>query len=797
MKISEIDTDQFRVIADQADFDRQSGNVFEKIVFNRRGWILAVFAVLTLVLGYFGTQVEIRASFLKTIPGSHPFIANFLKYENQVKGLGNSLRIAVAVDNKTSNIFDGKYLKVLRDINDEVYLLPGVDQTFMRSMWTPSVRWIGVTEEGYEGGPVIPDNYDGSATAIASVRENAIRSGEVGQLIAPDFHSSIIYLPLEETAEKRLDYKALSERLESIRSKYEGQGVTIHITGFAKVMGDMIAGLYAILAFFAGAVVLALIALYYFTRCVRSTALVVGTTLLALVWLTGLMSCFGFEFNPYSILIPFLIFAIGVSHGTQKMNGVMQDIGRGNHRLVAARYTFRRLFMAGATALLADMVGFAVLALIDIPGIRELALIASIGVTVLILTNLVLIPVMLSYTGVSMKAAKLSLRHEATALSKRHGLWSFLDGFTGRRNAILAVVGALCLGAAGYGVSRNLKIGDLHGGAPELRSDSRYNRDNAFIVRNYQAGNDVFVTFAVTAPGRCADYQNLSLVDDLDWKLRQLPEVVATRSFAAEVRGTSAGLNEGSLKWFDLPKNQFLINAAAARAPRELFNATCDLLTNYAYLKDHKADTLTRVRETVETFAREHSSGDLTFKLAAGNAGIEAATNQVVEKANWQMNLGVYIGVSILCLLAFRSWRGMLCAVLPLVLTSILVEALMVFLGMGVKVATLPVIALGVGIGVDYALYILSVTLAQLKAGDDLSTAYYKALLFTGRVVIFTGFTLAIGVVLWVFSPIKFQADMGVLLTFMFLGNMIGSLVLIPALARLLGLEQSIRKAGA
>jgi len=797
MNITENDTDLFRVIADHAHFDRKSGNVFERAVFNNRGWIVAVFAILTLAFGYLGSQVQIRASFLKTIPGGHPFIANFLHYESQVKGLGNSLRIAVEVDGKTPDIFDRHFLDVLRSINDEAYLLPGVDRAFMRSMWTPAVRWSGVTEDGYEGGPVIPDNYDGSNEAIAAVRENALRSGEIGQLIAPDFRSTILYLPLEETADKPLDYRDLSERLEAMRAKYEAQGVRLHVTGFAKVMGDMIAGLYAVLAFLAGAVLLALAALYYFTRCARSTALVVGTTLLALVWLVGLMSLFGFEFNPYSILIPFLIFAIGVSHGTQKMNGVMQDIGRGNHRLVAARYTFRRLFMAGATALLADMVGFAVLALIDIPGIRELAIIASIGVGVLIVTNLVLIPVMLSYTGVSMAAAQRSLRHEASEASKRTGLWLLLDGFTRRRHALLAVAAMVALGAGGYVVASHLKVGDLDDGAPELRADSRYNRDNAFVVRNYQAGNDVFVTFAVTAPGHCADYANLLRVDDLAWTLRQLPEVVATRSFATEVRALSAGMNEGNLKWYDLPKNQFLINAAAARAPRELFNATCDLLSTYAYLKDHKADTLLKVRRTVEQFSAANASPDITFKLAAGNAGIEAATNEVVARANGQMNLGVYIGVVLLCMVAFRSWRAMLCAVLPLILTSILVEALMVALGMGVKVATLPVIALGVGIGVDYALYVLSVTLAALKGGARLSLAYYRALLFTGRVVIFTGFTLALGVVLWVFSPIKFQADMGVLLTFMFLGNMIGSLVLIPALAKLLGLERSLRPAHA
>jgi predicted RND superfamily exporter protein len=127
-----------------------------------------------------------------------------------------------------------------------------------------------------------------------------------------------------------------------------------------------------------------------------------------------------------------------------------------------------------------------------------------------------------------------------------------------------------------------------------------------------------------------------------------------------------------------------------------------------------------------------------------------------------------------------------LVAVLPLMLTSVLAEALMVGLGMGVKVATLPVIALGVGIGVDYALYILSVTLAEMRKGKSLSEAYYRALLFTGKVVMLTGVTLAIGVVTWVFSPIKFQADMGLLLAFMFLWNMLGALILLPALAHFL-----------
>ncbi len=188
----------------------------------------------------------------------------------------------------------------------------------------------------------------------------------------------------------------------------------------------------------------------------------------------------------------------------------------------------------------------------------------------------------------------------------------------------------------------------------------------------------------------------------------------------------------------------------------------------------------------VEAFAAANDGPDATFLLAAGSAGIDAATNIVVSDAWHKMLFLVYGAVALLCFVAFRSWRAVIVAIVPLVLTSILAEALMVALGMGVKVATLPVIALGVGIGVDYALYILSVTLARLQEGKTLSEAYYRALLFTGRVVTLTGVTLAIGVVTWVASPIKFQADMGLLLAFMFLWNMLGALVLLPAQAHFL-----------
>jgi predicted RND superfamily exporter protein len=776
------------------DFDHQSGSWVECTLFNHRIVVLMVCAVLTLLLGWSATRLQFNASYEKTIPQSHPYIANLVAHQADLKGLGNAVRIAVA--NPKGDIYDAPYLETLRALSDKLFLLPGVDRAAMKSLWTPTMRWTGVTEEGLEGGPVIPDGYDGGADSLQALRANVQRSGEIGQIVAFDGQSSVIFLPLlaQDGAGKPLDYVVLSEQLEVLRSEFEAKGVTIHITGFAKIVGDLIAGLRQVLVFFAVAIAIAAAMVFGYTRCLRSTALVVVASLIAVVWQLGLLPVLGYALDPYSMLVPFLVFAIGMSHGAQKMNGIMQDIGRGTPKWIAARFTFRRLFLAGLTALLADAVGFAVLLAIDIRVIQELAIAASIGVAALIFTNLIVLPILLSYTGVSPVAAARSASSEqefaAAGAHERSGFWHTVERFTERRWAVPTVALSLLLAVGGYLVSRHLAIGDLDPGAPELRADSRYNRDNAYVVQHYAASTDI-LTIMVTSPDdQCTRYATLSKVDELAWRLQQLPGVEGTQSMAGLAKLAMVGFNEGNFKWYELIANDQALGGVQAIAPRELLNKACSFLSLHVFLKDHKAQTLDRVVAEAEAFIAEQpksgDASDVRFMLAAGPAGVDAATNLVVRKAMREMLLWVYGAVILLCWITFRSWRATVVAVLPLVLTSMLCEALMVLLGMGVKVATLPVIALGVGIGVDYALYVLAVMLQRLKRGDSLDQAYRVALQFTGRVVMLTGLTLALAVSTWFFSPIKFQADMGILLAFMFLWNMVGALVLLPALAHFL-----------
>jgi uncharacterized protein len=802
--------DRMPVVHDLAQFPRESGNRLERAVFNHRRLTVLLCLIVTALLGFFATRVSLNASFEKMIPVGHPYVQNYLNNRSELRGLGNTLR--VVVENTGGDVFDPRYLDVLKRVSDELFLTPGVDRAWVKSLWMPSVRWTEVTEEGFQGGPVMPDNFDGSPDSIAKLRINGARAGLVGSLVANDFKSSAIVVPLLERLPggERLDYWQLSRSLEEIRARYEqgtaadGKpwGVKIHVIGFAKIAGDLLQGLQQVMTYFAVAAAIAALLLFAYTRCWRSTVLVLACSLIAVLWQVGLVQLLGLELDPYSMLVPFLVFAIGVSHGAQKMNGIMQDIGRGTHRQVAARYTFRRLFLAGLTALLADAVGFAVLVLIPIPVIRELALTASIGVAVLVVTNLLLLPVLLSFVGVSPKAAARTLRLEqAQERGAGRGLWRFLNLFAERRRwAAAAVAVAAVLAVAGFVVSFGLQVGDLDPGAPELRADSRYNVDNAFITSNYSLTSDVFAAIIKTPKEGCLKYETLVHVDRLAWGLQQLPQVRATVGLQDVVRQITAGSFEGNPKWLTISRNQDVLNYGAQQATvnnPELFNTECSVMPLIAYLADHKAATLSAALGVIERFNAENPTDATKLEVlpAAGAAGIEAATNIVVEHASNTMLLYVYTAVIALCFVTFRSWRAVLVAVIPLAITSILCEALMVLLGIGVKVATLPVIALGVGIGVDYALYLLSVQLAGQRRGRTLVRAYGDAVMFTGRVVALVGVTLAAGVVTWAFSPIKFQADMGILLTFMFLWNMVGALVLIPALSHFLLNDKHIQRA--
>lgn len=759
--------------------------VCEDFFFSNRSVYIVAFVIATLFFGFQASKVKLDASLEKMVPLYHDYIINLFKHKDELS-LGNDIRIAV--ETKNGDIFTKDYLEILKKITDEAFYINGVDKARIQSLWTPNVRWIEVTVDGFQGGEVIPPEYDGSQESIDLVQHNVLRSGTLGRLVADNFKSSIIYVPLvdyDPASGQNHDYQEISHQIETnIRKRFQNEDVKIYVVGFSKKMGDLLDGATEVATFFFYGVVLTFIFLLIDTRCIRSTITITICSITAVVWQLGLLNVLGYGIDPYSMLVPFLIFAIAVSHSVQIVTSFADEKVNGYADLPAARRVFRSLFAPGAAALVSDAIGFFTLYIINIRVIQELAIAAGIGTMIITFTNLVLVKLIFSYTGVS----NGTIERARETRNSRPKIWIWLSKLADPRVAVISVLLGIALFVVSFRLAGGLKTGDLDVGAPELRPDSRYNLDDAFINANYSVSADVLVVMVETPPDTCTSYDVLAVTDRFMWYMENVEGVQSSLSVTTISKRVLTGFNEGSLKWEELPKLPDILNNSVQTIPPGFMNVRCSLLPVVFYLDDHKAETLDRVTKAVETFALQNDNPRIAnFVLASGNAGVEAATNQTIEGAANTMLWFVYAIVMFMCWLTFNySLGATLCVVTPLLLTSILCEALMAVLGMGVKVGTLPVIALGVGIGVDYGIYIYSKMQEYLDQGMDVQDAYLETLCVTGRAVSFTGIVLAVGVVTWAFSDIKFQADMGILLTFMFLWNMVGALWLLPAMADLM-----------
>mgnify|MGYP003393324746 CR=1 FL=1 len=754
----------------------------EDAVFKNRPAILLLFAVITAFLGYQAAQLRVDAGFEKLLPLEHPYMQTFIKHKDE---FGGANRLLVAVRAKQGDIFTPDFFKTLKAVTDEVFFLPGVDRASVRSIFTPNERFIEIVEGGFSGGNIVPADFRPTPEALAQVRENLLKANIVGRLVANDFTAAIVSAQLVEidpTTRQRLNYLQVARQLEEkIRAPFLGPNTDIHIVGFAKVVGDIADGAAGVILFFGIATLVTGVLVYWYTRSVWLTVLPLGCALLTTVWQLGLLTLLGYGIDPLSILVPFLLFAIAVSHSIQVVNTFKLGAAGGLDSEAAARAAFRKLLGPGTIALLTNAFAFATLGLIAINIIREIAITASMGVILILLTKLVLLSVLLSYV----KFDAAFLKRDLQRIESREPVWRFL-ALAARPRPALAII-AVCAAMFAYSWHRSgaVKIGDFHAGVPELRQEARYNRDTEIITTRFSIGVDILTAIVETIPDGCIQHDIVDRIDRFQWYIANLPGVNSTMSLPQVAKVISAGFNEGNPKWRVLPRNsQLLVQAVSPiESSSGLLNRNCSVMPVYIFTTDHKAETIERLTAAIEAYAAEHNSDRHTIRLATGNVGVMAATNQAVKAAQFPMLMWVYVSIIALTYAGFRSWRATVCVISPLALVSLLAYALMAELEIGLKVATLPVETLGVGVGVDYGIYIFSRFLAAKREGKSFEESYLIAIRQTGSAVLVTGVCLSIGVSTWAFSALKFQADMGILLTFMLLVNMLGALLLSPAIA--------------
>ncbi|MEL7449309.1 MAG: MMPL family transporter [Pseudomonadota bacterium] len=803
----------------------------ENLIFNNRKVVIALFAIATVVMIWFARGLHVDAGFTKMLPTQHEYMQTYLEHQERFGGANTVLIALVAKD---GDIFSPEFMEALKNATDDVFFLPGVDRPSVSSLFTPNVRYTEVVEDGIAAGNVVPADFQPTPEGLERVRNNVLKSNYVGRLVANDFSAAIIstqLLEFDPNTGEPLDFVGVSHLLdETIREKYASDEIDVHIIGFAKVIGDITDGAQMVIVFFIVAFIITALLVWLYTQSVKLSIVPLVCSVVAVVWQLGLLTAMGFGIDPMGILVPFLVFAIGVSHGVQMVSAARAEIFDGLSSLEAARMSFRKLAIPGSIALASDTIGFITIYMIEIRMIQEMAITASLGVAVIILTNLILLPVLMSYVTFG-EEYKAKLIKRAAQLRP---LWEKLAGIAYRKPASIAIGIGLVLFAIGFWKGAGIKIGDLHEGVPELRANSVYNIDSGVITSRFSIGVDIITVIAEAESQACVDYDAMYRIDDFAGYMTNVEGVQSVVTLPMVAKRINSGWNEGSMKWRVLPRNVDSLSqsVSSVETTTGLLNDDCSVMPVLMFTEDHKASTLTRITDAVKTYRSETDDDVVTFRLATGNVGVMAATNEEVQAAQFPILIGVFAAIIVLCVVTFASRRAalitlvpaailafmhfapgveasgfrqyvsialglymigclvvlptarsVLCIVIPLALVSLLAYALMTVLEIGLKVSTLPVVALGVGIGVDYGIYIYSRFQGFLREGLNVHDAYFATLRTTGAGVVFTGVTLGIGVATWIMSPLKFQADMGLLLTFMFLVNMLGSILLLPALA--------------
>jgi predicted RND superfamily exporter protein len=564
-------------------------------------------------------------------------------------------------------------------------------------------------------------------------------------------------------------------------------GVSVHVIGFAKVVGDVHAAVVEVFGFFGLTLFLTLLLLWYYCGSLRVALLPLTCALLAVIWELGLLRLFGFGLDPFAILVPFLVLAIGVSHGVQITSFWLYEMAdHGRESFEASRATFRRLVIPGITALITNIVGFGTILLIPIDVIQEMAWNAMFGCFAIVMTKKVMLPILLSY--VQVPDLQKFREHQRRRDAYFDRTWEALAALTDRNNAIKVLAGAGVVFAWSIWMYPQLKIGELHEGVPQLRPDSRYNQDSATVGRKFAIGVDQLKVIAEVQPQACVEHDVMEEIQRFAWHLENVDGVQKVISLPQVATIVTRGYNEGNPKWKVLQRNRATISQAITPfdTGTGLLNYDCSAMPVLVFTADHKADTIDGIVAAIGEFKARQENPKVNFALASGNVGVIAASNQVIKAKELPILLWVYAAIGLCVWLSFRSLASMVCVLVPLVIVSWLAYAVMVIIEIGLTVATLPVAAFAAGIGVDYGIYIYSVLEERIGKGESLREAYKQTLHQTGKAVVFTGLTLGASVCTWLLSDLQFQVDMGLLLTLMFLANAVGAVVLLPAFASLL-----------
>lgn len=746
--------------------------------------VIAVIFALTAFFFYHALRVKVESRLIDLFPSNHRFVETFKKYQDV---FGGASMVAIQLEVDKGDVFTRETLEKIRRITKALELLPDINNYQVTSITQKKIRDASNHPiKGFVARPILWPTTPQTAQGIEKVRYSVYHSPYLhGTLVSLDDKAALITAGFFA---KKLDPKATYDRINRILKKETDANTRFSVIGRAIALGYILSNRAQLGRIFILSILAMITVLGFYFRDLRGVLIPITTALISAIWGLGLLGLTETNFDFLVIVVPFIISARALSHSVQFIERYLEEYEKKRDRVEAAVTTFGGLFRPGIISIVTDAAGVILIGLAPIPLLQKLAMMSGFWVLSIIVSDMILNPVLLSFMPDPKPRRNERARYTERML-RRIAMWCF--GW--QRYLVLGVT--LLIFGIGFVFARNLVIGDSHPGTPMLWPNSTYNRDVARIGKRF--GWTEFFSVVVAGESRKTIKRPdvLLTMEAFQKHMEQLPEVVVSRSFAERVPYVLSIFHEGFPKWELIPDKpveaglfvelictQVQTGELANFITADMKNANITL-----FLKDHKGDTLRRVVAHAQTFIQANPIKGIKIRLAGGMGGLLAAINQVVARHQAQITGLVFSVVFLFCAVTYRSMLAGFLFVLPLMLSNYLTYALMGARQIGLDVNTMPVVALGVGLGVDFGLYIVDRIKEEYAASkNDLQAATVIAITTAGKAATFTAVTMVAGVVFWSMSLMRFQADMGLLLVFWMVISMLGSLILLPTLIALL-----------
>ncbi len=724
-------------------------------------------------------SLQVESKTIDLFPSDHPYVETFVKYKDI---FGGASTVLIQVEVEEGDIFNKDSLARIHRVTKELELLPAINNYQVLSIAQRKVKKLSMDEErGFVASPIMWPKVPQTAEEIERVRHTIYHSQRYfGTLVSLDSKAALIVAGFFE---KKMDPELIYEKVSKIIDRESNDNTRISIIGRPIMLGWILTQYPQIKWLFAYTMLAIFAVLAFYFRDVRGILVPIVTAVISAIWGLGFLSLLGYNFDPLVIVVPFIISARALSHSVQLIERYFEEYKERRDRVEASVATFSGLFRPGMVSIITDAAGVILVFLTPIPLMQKLAVMGGFWVLSIIISDVIFNPIFLSF----LPAPKIREKKHASLTERLLSVvatWCF-----GRQRWVVLGV-TLIVFVIGFLFARNLVIGDVHPGTPMLWPDSPYNQDTDRIAKRF--GKTELFTVVVEGETREAikNPEVLLTIEAFQKHMEALPEVTATSSIADLLPGIISVLHGGDPKWELIPTDPreagfFLEMIYTSAEPGDLqrFVTTNSQNANITlYLQDHKGETLRKVVAAAKEFIEANPMKGVRFRLAGQLGGLLAAINEVVTWHQAQVTILAFSIVFLFCGVAYRSIIAGLLFLVPLLISNYLTYALMGARGIGLDVNALPVVALGVGLGVDYGLYVVDRIKEEYVNLGNLRDAVVTAIMTAGKAVLFTATTMVAGVAFWTMSFLRFQADMGLLLVFWMVISMLGGLILLPTL---------------